>query len=138
MKPCILLLTLAVLPLSQSVRADDDSPLEGQMKILARGTKQLSKQITNPAQQQENITLLETLKKAASDSESLEPEKTKTIPEAGRAAFLSDYRAELETLKTAFDQVEQAVKSGDYSKAQSLLERVNPIRKEGHSKFKLD
>jgi len=46
--------------------------------------------------------------------------------------------SELEKLKTALDQVEQAVKAGDYAKAQSLSAQINPIKKEGHSKFKLD
>ena len=108
------------------------------MKILARGTRQLSQQLADPAKQQENIALLETLKKAATDSESLDPAKTKTIPESSRAAFLASYKAELEMLKAAFDQVEQAVKAGDYTKAQSLSSQINPIKREGHSKFQID
>jgi len=108
------------------------------MKILARGMKQLSKQITDPAKQQENIALLETLQKATVDSKSFEPAKTKTVPEAGRATFLADYGAELDKLKSAIDQVEQAVKAGDYAKAQSLLGKVGSIRKDGHDRFKQD
>ena len=141
MKPFPLLLLLSILsalPITQSLRADDDTPLEGQMKILARGTKQLSLQLTDPAKQQENITLLETLKKAAADSETLAPAKTATVPEAGRAAFLADYRSELEKLKGAFDQIELAVKAGDFAKAQTLSAQIGSIRKEGHSKFKQD
>lgn len=141
MKPIshlLALTVLSILPLTQSLRADEDTPLEGQMKILARGTRQLSLQLADPAKQQENIALLETLKKAATGSESLDPARTKTIPEAGRPAFLASYKAELEKLKSAFDQVEQAVKAGDYAKAQSLSAQINPIKKEGHSKFKLD
>jgi soluble cytochrome b562 len=138
MKTLQLASILVLLSVVQTLRADEDTSLEGQMKILARGTKQLSQQLADPAKQQENIALLETLKKAATDSESLDPAKTKTIPEAGRSAFLANYKAELEMLKAAFDQVEQAVKAGDYTKAQSLSSQINPIKKEGHSKFQID
>jgi soluble cytochrome b562 len=138
MKTLQLASILVLLSVVQTLRADEDTPLEGQMKILARGTRQLSQQLADPAKQQENIALLETLKKAATDSESLDPAKTKTIPESSRAAFLASYKAELEMLKAAFDQVEQAVKAGDYTKAQSLSSQINPIKKEGHSKFQID
>lgn len=136
MKPFILLVFLAVLPLSQSVRADDDSPLEGQMRILARGTRQLTQQISNPSLQQSTIALLETLKKAAVDSKTFEPSMTREIPEAKRAAFLADFRADLDELKDSFDRIEQAVKAGDYSKAQSFLSSVNSVKREGHAQFK--
>jgi soluble cytochrome b562 len=138
MKHRSLLLILAILPCAFSLRADDEGPLEGQMKILARGTRQLGQQISNPAMQQSSIALLETLKKAAVDSKALAPSRTKEIPEDKRASFLADYRTDLDELKDAFDQVEQAVKAGDYAKAQSLLATVNSIKKEGHSKFKED
>lgn len=138
MKSRILLLTLSILAFAPSLRADEDSPLEGQMKILARGTRQLGQQISNPAMQQSSISLLETLKKAAVDSKTLAPSKSREIPEDKRVAFLADYRTDLDELRDAFDQVEQAVKAGDYAKAQSLLTRVNAIKKEGHAKFQRD
>lgn len=138
MKPCILFFVLAVLPLSRSARADDDSPLEEKMRILARGTRQLTQQISNPAMQQSTIALLENLKNAAVDSKSFEPRMTRDIPEAKRAPFLADFRTDLDELKDSFDRIEQAVKAGDYSKALALLPSVNSIKKEGHSKFKRD
>ena len=139
MKNILFLLLLAFAATSLSLRADDaDSPLEVQMKILARGTRQLTQQVSNPAMQQSSIALLETLKKAATDSKTLAPSKTKEIPEAKRASFLAYFRTDLDELKDALDQVEQAVKAGDYAKARSLLSSVNSIKKEGHAKFKQD
>ena len=132
------LLSLALLASSITLRADDDTPLEGQMKILARGMRQLSAQIVDPAKQKENISLLASMKKAATDSKSLEPSMTRTVPEAKRAAFLADYRTDLDELHDALDQVEQAVKAGDSSKASSLLGKVGAVKKEAHGKFKRD
>jgi soluble cytochrome b562 len=138
MKHIPLLITLALLVFPTFLQAQADSPLEGQMKILARGMRQLTQQVADPAKQQENIILLETLKKAVTDSKTLEPRKTASIPADKRDKFLSDYRQELDELSGAFDQVEEAVKAGQYDKAKSLLATVNSIKKEGHGKFKVD
>lgn len=132
------LATLALLAFPTYLQAQADSPLEGQMKILARGMRQLTQQVADPAKQQENIILLESLKKAVTDSKTLDPRKTASIPADKREKFLSDYRHELDELSGAFDQVEEAVKAGQYEKAKSLLATVNSIKKEGHGKFKVD
>jgi soluble cytochrome b562 len=133
-----ILLPLVLIAVAVSLHAQADSALENQMKILARGNRQLSQQVSDPAQQQSTITLIESLKKAALDSKALEPRKTADIPEANRAQFLADFRTELDELKDSFDQIEEAVKAGQYDKAKTLLATVNSIKKEGHGKFKKD
>ena len=100
--------------------------------------RQLSQQVVDPSKQQENITLLESLKKAAVDSKALDPRKTASVPQADRNKFLADYRTDLDELKDAFDQIKEAVKAGQYDKAKSLIATVNSIKKEGHGKFKTD
>ena len=139
MKSRSLLLAAALLGTVTLLHAEEaDSPLEGEMKILARGTKQLSQQVTDPAKQQENITLIESLKKAASDSKALTPRKTTSVPQADREKFLADFRTDLDELKDAFAQIEEAVKAGQYDKSKSLLTSANSSKKEGHGKFKKD
>ena len=132
------LLALLLLVSGGLLQAEADSALENQMKILARGTRQLSQQVSDPARQQSTITLIENLKKAALDSKTLDPRKTSEIPEEKRAQFLADFRTELDELKDTFDQIEEAVRSGQYEKAKSLLAIVSSIKKEGHGKFKAD
>jgi len=132
------LLALVFIAVAGSLHAEADSALENQMKILARGNRQLSQQLADPAQQQSTITLIETMKKAALDSKALEPRKTSEIPDAKRAQFLADYRTDLDELNDSFSQIEEAVKAGQYDKAKSLLATVNSIKKEGHGKFKTD
>jgi len=139
MKLITLLATCSLLSLPAFLRAEEsDSPLEKQMQILARGMRQLSQQVVDPSKQQENITLLESLKKAAVDSKALDPRKTASVPQADRDKFLADYRTDLDELKDAFNQIEEAVKSGQYDNAKSLIATVNSIKKEGHGKFKTD
>ena len=138
MKKTLLLLSLTLCLLTPLHAQEADSPLEGQMKILARGMRQLVNQVGDPSKQQENVSLLEILKRAATDSKGLSPRKTAAIPENKREAFLADYRNDLDELKDALDQVEAAVKAGQYDKAKSLIGNVNTIKKEGHEKFKVD
>lgn len=138
MKYTLSLLALALCLVNPLYAQEADSPLEGQMKILARGMRQLVNQVVDPSKQQENITLLESLKKAAVDSKALDPRKTAGVPQADREKFLADYRTDLDELKNAFDQIEEAVKAGQFDKAKSLIATVNSIKKEGHGKFKTD
>lgn len=139
MKLITLMATCSLLSLPAFLHAEEsDSPLEKQMQILARGMRQLSQQVVDPSKQQENITLLESLNKAAVDSKALNPRKTASVPQADRDKFLADYRTDLDELKNAFDQIKEAVKAGQYDKAKSLIATVNSIKKEGHGKFKID
>ncbi len=115
-----------------------DSPLEKQMQILARGKRQLSQQVADPAKQQQTITLIESLKQAATDSKTLDPRKTASVPAADREKFLTAYRDEMDKLIEAFNQIEEAVKAGAYDKATSLLGSIQSIQKEGHREFKQD
>ena len=138
MKRTLSLLALSLCILTPLHADKEDSPLEGQMKILSRGMRQLTQQIADPSKQQENVTLLEGMKKAATDSKTLDPRKSAEIPEAKRPAFLADYRTDLDELKVALDQIEEAVQTGRYDKAKSLTTTVISIKKEGHGKFKTD
>jgi soluble cytochrome b562 len=130
----------SLLPLIHAQQPPDqpDSPLEGQMKILARGTKQLSLQVGDPAKQQQTLTLLETLKKAASDAKTLDPRKTASLPQGDKEKFLADYRAQMDKLSDAFNQIEESVKGGNYPQAQALFASLQAIKKEGHKQFKQD
>jgi hypothetical protein len=130
------LLATATLPLR--AQNGPDSPLEKQMQILARGKRQLSQQVADPTKQQQNITLIESLKQAIIVSKTLDPRMMATIPAADHDQFLTAYRAELEKLTDAFNQIEDAVKAGAYDKAKSLLGSLQSIMKEGHHNFKQD
>lgn len=129
--------SLAMLAVT-TARADSDTPLEKQMQILARGMRQLSTGVADPAKQQENIALLESLRKAVADSKSLDPQKIATVKAADRDAFLEAYRNELDKLTQIFTDSEAALKAGSYDQAKSLLNGVAPVKKEGHSRFKQD
>ena len=139
MKTASLILAITLVTSSQFLRAEEgNSSLEHQMKILAKGTRQLSQQVNDPAQQQSSVGLIEDLKKAAQDSKSIDPRMAETVPAADKAKFLADYRAQMDKLSDAFTKIEEAVKADQYAEAKSLLASVNSIKREGHEKFKQD
>ncbi len=132
------ILALAVIIPLLSVLHAEDSPLEKQMQILAKGTKQLSMQVNDPSRQQSTVTLIESLRKAALDSQNLQPRKTATVPQADQAPFLAAYKAQIQKLSDTYGQIEEAVKAGQYDNAKSLLGKLGQLKKEGHGKFKQD
>jgi soluble cytochrome b562 len=139
MKTASLIFALTLVTSTQLLKAEEgNSSLEHQMKILAKGNRQLTQQVTDSAQQQSSVDLIEKLKKAAQDSKSIDPRMVETIPSADKAKFLADYRAQMDKLSDAFTKIEEAVKAGNYNEAKSLLASVNSIKREGHEKFKQD
>lgn len=139
MKTNSFLLALALFTTSSLLHAQQqDSPLEKQMQILARGKRQLNAQVADPTKQQQTVVLIETLKKASADSKTLDPRKTASVPAADREKFLAAYRAEMDKLTEVFNQIENAVKAGQYDKAKSLLVSLQSVMKEGHREFKQD
>lgn len=118
--------------------ADEDTPLEKQMQLMARSMKQLSQQITDPAKNHDSITLIETLKQAAATSMDLKPKKTSSIPAVDQQQFLTEYKAQISKLSEAFNRIEEALKAGKNDQAKTLLSTVGAIKKDGHAKFKQD
>ncbi len=133
------LLALPLLSSLASLHAEaPDTPLEKQMQTLARGMKKLSLQVSDPAKQQDMLTLVESLKRAATDAKAFNPKKTASVPPSSQEKFLIDYRAQLDRLADTFSQTEEALQAGQYDKAKSLLDALKSIKKEGHTKFKQD
>jgi hypothetical protein len=139
MKTNSFLLAVALFTTSSLLHAQQqDSPLEKQMQILARGKRQLTAQVADPSKQQQTVALIEMLKKASADSKTLDPRKTASLPAADREKFLAAYRAQMDKLTEVFNQIENAVKAGQYDKAKSLLGSLQSVMKEGHREFKQD
>jgi soluble cytochrome b562 len=138
MKLRITLLSLSLVLSSTALFGEEDTPLEKQMQILARGMKQLSVQISDPSKNQDSVALIESLKQAAGISKELKPRKTASIPQADQEQFLTAYKAQIAKLSDAFSQIEEAIKAGKNDQAKTVLATICPIKKEGHSKFKQD
>jgi soluble cytochrome b562 len=134
-----LLLTLAALGLAagnHAARADEkDTPLGGQMKIIAKSVKQLKNQIADPNQQQSSIQLVQAAESAAKDARALVPAKADSVPEADRPKFITDFQGQMDVLIKDFDTIDAALTAGKYDDAQKAFNDLGAIKRDGHKQF---
>ena len=132
------LLALALLTLS--ARADDDkkTPLGEQMSGIAKDFRTLRKQIKDPAQKDSSLQLAKDMEDHATKAKALDPSKSKDIPEAGRAQFLTDYRKSMDGLIGQFQKLEGQISDGKLDDAAASLDAIQNTKREGHKKFNAD
>ena len=119
-----------------TARADEKTtPLGDKMKVIAGSVKKLKSQITNPAQKDSSIQLVEAAEKAAQDARTLVPAHAADIPEADRAKFISDYQAQLDVLIKQFGTIDDALKADKYDDAQKGFNDLAKIKQDGHKAF---
>ena len=122
-----------------TARAEEkETELGNKMKVIGKSVKALKTQIADPAKQQSTIDLLEAAKTAAGDAKNLTPDKTKDVPEADRAKFLTDFQAQIDKLIAEFGKIEDAVRAGNYDDASKFYGELGSIKREGHKKFQAD
>ncbi len=135
------LLTLtAVLSLGfhVAVAAEDETPLEKEMSAMNKSWKMLKKQIGDASKKEDNVALLEKMKKSTDDAAKLEPTKTKDVPAADKAAYLAKYKDELAALKKTYDEIETAVKADKSDEAKAMFDKVSDQKEKGHKDFAPD
>ena len=67
------------------------------------------------------------------------PEKTSSVPEAERAAFVAEFRTEISRLLKASCDTEEAVLAGKFDEADRIVKEVIwPMQKPSHKKFRND
>jgi hypothetical protein len=67
------------------------------------------------------------------------PEKAASVPEAERAAFVGEFRAEISKLLKASCDAETAVLAGKFDEAEKVVKEVIwPMQKPAHKKFRND
>ncbi len=132
------LLTLAaVLSLGFHVNAADeeDTPLAKEMSAMNKSYRTLKKQIGDASKKDDNIALLEGMKKGLDKAATLEPIKTKDVKPADKAAYLAKYKDELVALGKTYDEIEAAVKADKPDEAKKLFDKVSDQKEKGHKDF---
>ena len=113
----------------------EKTELGDKMKALGKNLKLVKAQIADPAKQQSTVGLLESAKTNAEAAKKLTPSRTKEVPEADRAKFLSGYQAQIGKLVDDLGKIEAAVKAGKYDDAKKLFADLGTVKREGHEKF---
>ena len=115
-----------------------DGALGKQMNQMKRTFRELKKAMEAPveADKQKYLGWVADLKKAAEESKTLEPEKTKKVPANQQKAFLEGYRSKMEEMIGQIDQLGQAIEAGKWAEAKSLIGQINRTQREGHGKYR--
>jgi len=137
LQAAIFALLLAALP-AFAQGSSGHSPLSQSMKTLASSFRTLNRQIDDPAKKDNSLQLVEKMKNAVKKSETYEPESAEQLPAEEKAAFLADYKKQLEGVSATLDKLSEAISSGDTTTAHKLLNDINQEKRAGHGKFNSD
>ncbi len=123
---------------SAGFAAEEDTPLSTQMKAMNRNLRTLKRQLADPAKKEDNLALLEKIKKSLDEAHMLEPAKTKDIAAGERAAYTEKYKQQIIELGKSFGEVEAAIKVDKPDEAKKALEKISDLKEKGHKDFGVD
>src|SRR4051812_710241 len=107
-KTLLSLAAMLALGFNVATAADDETPLGSEMKAMNKSLRTLKKQIGDASKKDDNVAIIEKLKKSVEASKKLDPAKTKDIPAADKAAYLAKYKEQMDGVSKSFDELETA------------------------------
>jgi len=115
-----------------------DSPLENKMNQMRKSFRQLKIAMAAPveADKQKYLGWVADLKAASQASETLQPEKTSSIPADQKTTFLEGYKNKMDELVEKIDDLGKAIEAGKWEEAKALIGEINQIQREGHEKYR--
>ncbi|MBJ7258258.1 MAG: hypothetical protein JHD33_01875 [Chthoniobacterales bacterium] len=115
-----------------------DSPLEEQMDTMKGAFRALRTSLEAPAEADRGtyVALAEELRAAAVAAKEHEPQKTRSLPEDKRAAFLGDYRQSIDDLVTLIDELKTQLADGKWDEARAQIKLINQSQRDGHKEFR--
>ena len=118
--------------------SEEDTPLSKEMDKLNKAIKFVKRNLADAAKKDATLEKLADAKGACGAAVKFEPAKTKEIPEADRAKFVSDFKAGMEEVGKKLDALKAAVETGKTDEARAILDKLDSGKKEGHKKFKTE
>jgi soluble cytochrome b562 len=138
LKPLFTLLAACAITVPAFAAADEDTPLGKEMEKVSKALKAINRNIADASAKDANLAKLAEAKAANLAALKYEPAKTKDVPAAEKAKFLSGYKAAMEQVGKDMDALKAALEGGKTEDAKALLEKLNNEKKEGHKKYKAD
>ena len=135
------LLTLAAtlaFGFTAALAAEDDTPLAKEMKAMNKSLRTLKRQVADASKKDDNVALIAGIKKSLAASMKLEPAKTKEVPAAEKAAYLTKFKQQMTELGKTYDELEAAIKAGKAEDANKALEKLSQSKEKGHKDFGAD
>jgi len=137
LKPLFTLLAACAIAVP-AIAADEDTPLGKEMEKISKALKAINRNIADASAKDANIAKVVEARTANQAALKYEPAKTKDVPAAEKAKFLSGYKAAMEEVGKNLDALKAAIEGGKTEDAKALLEKLNNEKKEGHKKYKAD
>ncbi len=129
---------LAACAIAVPAFAEEDTPLGKEMEKIGKALKAINRNIADASQKDANLAKVADAKAANMAALKYEPAKTKDVPAADKAKFISGYKAAMEEVGKNLDALKAAIEGGKTDDAKALLEKLNTEKKEGHKKYKAD
>ena len=129
---------LAACAIAVPAFAEEDTPLTKEMEKISKALKFIKRNIADAGQKDANLAKLAEAKAANAAGLKYEPAKTKDVPAAEKAKFLSGFKASMEEAGKSLDALKAAIEGGKTDEAKLILEKLDNEKKEGHKKYKAD
>ena len=129
---------LAACAIAVPAFAEEDTPLTKEMEKLNKAIKAIKRNVADAGQKDANLAKLAEAKAANTAALKFEPAKTKDVPAAEKAKFLSGYKTAMEEAGKSLDALKTALEGGKTDDAKALLEKLDGQKKDGHKKYKAE
>lgn len=112
------------------------SELGSRMDQIGTTFRALRRAASDPSRQAECADLAALMLREARASLRLEPSWKESQPKEQQAAFLAEYRKEMEVMIGLLESLEKAFRAGEGAQAQEIIARLRDHQKESHRRFK--
>jgi Cytochrome b562 len=141
MKITTTLLTVAsslILAFGAVAADNDETPLYKEMNAANKDLRKLKKQVADATKKDDNIKLVEDIRKHFDTAKDMEPAATKDQPADKKAAYLAKYKEEIDSVSKDWAALEDAIKADKTDDAKTLLEKLAKDKEQGHKDFNPD
>src|SRR5437870_4426770 len=129
LKHLLTLVATCAIALPAFTRAEEDTPMGKEMEKLSKALKAVNRNIADADQKAANLEKIAIAKAANLAAAKYEPVKTKEIPAADKAKFLSDFKASMEEVGKNLDALKAAVEAGKIDEAKAIYEKLMAEKK---------
>jgi hypothetical protein len=118
--------------------SDDETPLYKEMNAANKDLRKLKKQVTDASKKDENIKLVEDIRKHFDATKDMEPAATKDQPADKKAAYLAKYKESIDGVSKDWAALEDAIKADKADDVKKLIEKLAKDKEDGHKVFNPD
>ena len=120
----------------KAVSKEPETELGKVMEDLSRSWRKLRKQAADAASNASSIELVAAIGAATEKAATLQPDKTKDLPEADRAKYVEGYKTKMKEFTTKLASLTAAFKANDNTAAQAIIKEIGTMQREGHKEYK--